>query len=109
MTDTLPYCSKNNERAIENSIRSGELPADISATALPGFVRSILEVCWLQEPAARLEMAWYLSALTSQTPSLFTLFADAPLDKVPSRYKTQGDGTRSLDGPQVRFISSSCC
>lgn len=99
MMDTLPYSSQSNERAIENSIRSGESPADISTTPLPDLVRSILELCWRQDPTDRIEMFWCLAALTVQPPSLFALFADVPLDEVPSRYKAQGDGWNILRNP----------
>lgn len=102
MTDTLPYCTRTNEHAISNAIRSGESPAEASTIAIPEFIYGILELCWRQTPADRFSMSLCHRAL-SLRGSLFEIFVNGPLYKVPSQYKAQNDGWNVIRNPVLQY------
>ncbi len=99
MTDILPYGTQTNDRAIENAIRSGYAPADLSTAPVPEIIRVILEGCWRQDPAAREEMKTNRVRLSAHAVSSFTAFAKIHLDNVPSLYKSHGDGWNIIRNP----------
>lgn len=99
MTNTLPYRTQSNERAIENSIRSGQLPADVSSIALPEVIQFVLTGCWRQDALARFDMSLCHAVLQFGTTSLFQILLTIPPSKVPSPFKLDHDGWHVIRNP----------
>lgn len=103
MTNILPYGAQNNERAIENSIRKGQLPADVSSIVLPEAVQFIHHGCWRQDPTARRDVVLWHATLQFATAALFKRFLDIPLSQVPPKYNVQRDGWNIVRNPDSQI------